>query len=119
VPPSAHSVTFELPDASRRTIAASPDEPLLAAARRQGLALPSRCEQGWDLACAARVVEGELDHRRARRYYAEDAAAGYALICVATPCSDVVLETHQSVAMRRHREVHGLPTPRAVAPLGG
>ena len=107
-------MTFQLPDATRRTVAAGPDEPILAAARRHGLALPSRCEQGWDLACAARIVEGELDHRHARRYYAEDAAAGYALICVARARSNAVLRTHQSNAMRRHREAHGLPTPKAV-----
>ena len=112
---TSYAVTFQLPDASRRTVAAGPDEPILAAARRHGLALPSRCEQGWDLACAARIVEGDLDHRRARGYYAEDAAAGYALICVARARSDVVLRTHQSTAMRRNREAHGLPTPKAVA----
>jgi ferredoxin len=105
------SVTLELPNAARRTISASADESILAAARRNGVRLPSRCEQGWDLACAARVLQGTVSHRRARRYYPQDAAAGFALICVATPCSDVVLRTHESAAMRRHREAHGLPAP--------
>lgn len=104
-------VIVDLPHEGRHTITARADETVLAAARRHGLRLPSRCECGWDLACAARVLEGELDHSRARRYFPEDAAAGFALICVAVPRSDLVIRTHQSAAMRHHREVHGLPAP--------
>ena len=85
---------------------------VLDAARRAGLDLPSACEQGWDLACAVRVLEGELDHADARRYYAEDARAGFALICTAKPLSDLRLRTHQSEEMRTHRRRLGLPAPR-------
>lgn len=91
---------------------ASGEEYVLDAARRAGLKLPSLCEQGWDIACAARVLEGELDHSDAQRYYPEDRAAGFALICVAKPRSDVRLRTHQTEAMRAHRNAHGLPVTR-------
>ena len=106
------AVTFELPGGRIRTVAVGRDEHVLAAARRSGLELPSLCEQGWDIACAVRVIEGRLDHRDARRYYPEDERAGFALICTAKPLTDLRLRTHQSAAMRRHRDAHGLPAPR-------
>lgn len=92
-------------------VRAGAEEYVLDAARRAGLRLPSLCEQGWDIACAAKVIEGKLDHSDARRYYPEDEAAGFALICVAKPRSDLRLRTHQTEAMRGHRDMHGLPAP--------
>lgn len=91
---------------------AAPGDAVLEAARRAGLELPSVCEQGWDIACAMRVLAGELDHADARRYYPEDEEAGFALPCVARPLSDLRLRTHQTEAMRVHRDRHGLPAPR-------
>jgi ferredoxin len=88
------------------------DEHILDAARRQGLELPSSCEQGWDLACAVRVLSGEWDNGDARRYYGQDAQAGFALICTAKPRSDLRLRTHQRAAMQEHRRAHRLPAPR-------
>jgi ferredoxin len=93
-------------------VAVGEDEHILAAARRAGLVLPSLCEQGWDLACAVRVLSGSLDHSDSRRYYPEDERAGFALICTAKPRSDLRLRAHQTAAMRRHRDAHGLPAPR-------
>ncbi len=87
------------------------EEHVLDAARRAGLALPSLCEQGWDIACAAKVLEGRLDHTDARRYYAADEEAGFALPCTAKPLSDLRLRTHQTRAMREHRRANGLPAP--------
>lgn len=110
----SYRVTFEYPDGRVYEVAVSEDDYVLAAARGAGLELPSRCEQGWDLACAVKVLEGELEHSDARRYYEQDQEAGFALICTARPCSDLRLRTHQIEAMREHRDAHGLPTPRGV-----
>jgi len=88
------------------------EEHILDAARRCGLVLPSACEQGWDLACAVRVIEGEWDNTDARRYYAVDREAGFALICTAKPRSNMRVETHQRAAMQDHRAAHRLPAPR-------
>jgi ferredoxin len=107
-----YEVVFELPDGSTRTVRCGAEEHILDAARRHGLQLPSACEQGWDLACAARVLAGTLDHTDARRHYPQDEEAGYALICTAKPCSDLRLQTHQRDAMRQHRLTKRLPTPR-------
>lgn len=84
---------------------------MLDAARRAGLGLPSLCEQGWDLACAVRVVEGRLDHADARRYYDADEQAGFALICTSKPLTDLKLRAFQTAAMREHRKRRGLPAP--------
>ena len=110
---ASHRVTFELPDGTIRTLDVGEDEYVLEAARQAGLELPSLCEQGWDIACAARVLEGVLDHSDALRYFEADRDAGFALICRARPRSDLRLRTHQSAAMRANRDRHGLPAPRA------
>ena len=101
-----------MPDGSTRVVWCGAEEHVLDAARRAGLTLPSLCEQGWDTACAVKVLEGKLDHSDARRYYPQDEEAGFALICTAKPLSDLRLRTHQSAAMRVHRDRHGLPAPR-------
>jgi ferredoxin len=101
-----------LPDGEMRTVRAAHEEHILDAARRAGLDLPSACEIGWDLACACRVLAGDFDNSDARRYYPEDAEAGFALICTAKPRSDLVIRTHQREAMREHRAALGLPAPR-------
>jgi ferredoxin len=106
------NVVFEFPNGDIREVAVGEDEHVLAAARRAGLTLPSLCEQGWDLACAVRVLEGRWDNGDARRYYPQDEEAGFALICTATPRSDMRVRTHQTEAMRRERDAHGLPAPR-------
>lgn len=100
-----------MPDGSTAAVSCGADEHVLDAARRAGLTLPSLCEQGWDLACAVRVIEGRLDHGDARRYYAADEQAGFALICTAKPLTDLKLRTLQARAMREHRNRRGLPAP--------
>lgn len=109
---TSYRVTFEYPDGQVCEVDVGEDDHVLAAARAAGLELPSLCEQGWDIACAVKVLSGELDHSDARRYFEEDREAGFALICAAKPCSDLYLCTHQTEAMREHRDEHGLPAPR-------
>jgi ferredoxin len=105
-------VVFELPDGSCQAVRCGAEEHVLDAARRQGMELPSACEQGWDLACAVEVLAGRLDHADARRYYPADERTGFALICTAKPLCDLRLRTHRSEAMRAHRSENGLPGPR-------
>lgn len=106
------TVELELPDGTVRSLEVGAEEYILGAAHRAGLDLPSLCEQGWDLACAVKVLAGTLDHSDARRYYEQDHEAGFALICTGKPCSDLRLRTHQTEAMREHRDAHNLPAPR-------
>ena len=45
---------------SGRTFTAEPDEPLLAAAIRQGIGLPYGCRDGACGSCKSRLVEGRV-----------------------------------------------------------
>jgi ferredoxin len=106
------AIELELPSGEREVVRVGAEEYVLDAARATGLRLPSVCEQGWDIACAAKVLAGTFDHSDARRYYREDEEAGFALLCVAKPRSDARLRTHATEEMRRHRDRQGLPAPR-------
>ncbi len=105
-----YAVTFVLPDGVRTTLRIAADDFLWQAAGRAGLDLPSRCRIGWCLSCAARLLApGAVDQSAARRYFAEDRAAGFVLLCTAKPRSPLVLATHQENALREHRQALGLP----------
>lgn len=81
---------------------------------------PKACEQGWCLACAARLIEGRVDHSDAVLYFPEDAKAGFVLMCAARPLSDLLLEHDPHWTRRQmvqHRIDHNLPLRRYPAPL--
>ncbi len=87
---------------------------ILVVAYHAGYDLPSMCLQGWCITCAARVEgPGEWDHSASLRYFPQDRKAGFILLCTARARSDLVIRTHQRVAMRDHRLANSLPTPRA------
>jgi ferredoxin len=106
-----YHVTFVTPDREVET-EVGPDEYLFEAAAAAGLELPSMCLQGWCTSCAGKVLQGRVDQSEARRYYPEDEAAGFVLLCSAYPRSDLRLLTHQREEMRAHRRGLGLPAPR-------
>jgi len=105
------TVRVKFPDGEERAFEAGVEEYILDAARRAGLDLPSLCEQGWDLSCAAMIISGEVDQSDALRYYEEDKKAGFILPCTAKPRSNLVLLVDQTKAMREHRRIHGKPFP--------
>jgi CDP-4-dehydro-6-deoxyglucose reductase len=76
---------------------AAPDETILDAALRQGLALPYGCRDGACGACRGRVLEGVVDHGRASiaALSAADRAAGDALFCCARARSDLLIECRE------------------------
>jgi ferredoxin len=104
-------VTFVTP-AGDVSVDVADDQYLLDAAAAAGLELPSMCLQGWCTTCAGRLLEGRVDQSEARRYYPQDEAAGYVLLCSAFPRSPIRVLTHQKEEMRAHRRAHGLPAPR-------
>lgn len=72
---------------------ASPDEPLLAAARASGLGLPSSCRNGSCRACRCRLRSGRIAYRiEWPGLLAEEKAEGWILPCVAYAVSDLVIE---------------------------
>jgi ferredoxin len=108
---ATYQVTFVHGDQEVRTEVAD-HQYLLNAGVEAGLDLPYMCLQGWCTTCAGRVLEGEFDQSEARRYYPQDRAAGFILLCSAYPCSDLRILTHQKEVMRAHRRKLGLPAPQ-------
>lgn len=71
---------------------ASPGETLLAAARAQGVVLPSSCRNGTCRECRCRVVEGHVRHTIPWPGLSlEEKQEGWVLPCVAEAESDLVI----------------------------
>ncbi len=108
-----YTVELILPDGNKHRLDVAADEVILEVAYREGIDLPSMCLMGWCITCAGRLVgEGIVDQSASRRYYPEDAEAGFVLLCTGKPRSDLCIRTHQKTALRDHRIACGLPTPR-------
>ena len=88
--PCHFHITLERPDCAFQ-FEAPADEYLLYAMQDAGIESPQICEQGWCLACAARLVAGEVDRSAALTNYPEDAHAGFVLLCSTKPRSNLVL----------------------------
>jgi ferredoxin len=108
---ATYQVTFTTPGGEKQ-VAVKDDEYLLEAGVNAGLDLPFMCLQGWCTTCAGKLLEGKVDQSEALRYYSQDEAAGFVLLCSAFPRSDLRILTHQKEQMRAHRRAHGLPAPR-------
>lgn len=70
------------------------DEPILAAAIRQGIGLPYGCRDGACGSCKSRLLEGRVLHgaHQDKALSAAEEAAGLILTCCATPQTDCVVE---------------------------
>ncbi|MET3615592.1 ferredoxin [Rhizobium aquaticum] len=99
------TIRLERPDGSW-TFEAPSDEYLLYTLIDAGIETPFICEQGWCLACAAKLVSGKVDDSAALTRYPEDGQAGFLLLCSARPLSDLVLrqDIHETRReMTQHR----------------
>ena len=102
-------IRLERPDGAHE-FEAPEDEYLLYPMIEAGIESPYICEQGWCLACAARLVEGEVDRSDALTLYSEDAQSGFLLLCSTRPKSDLILtqDIHQTRRdMTQQRVSHG------------
>jgi len=82
----------------RETVEVDGDEPVLDAAEAAGFSLPFGCRTGACGTCTARLLEGEMTHRRPPRALKEHHLAdGYVLTCVAAPTTAARLEVGASV----------------------
>lgn len=87
--PSGHS--FDAPS----------DETLLKSADQAGFKLPYGCSAGACGACKAKVVTGQVDHGNYQEHALseQEKTAGMALMCCATPRSDLTLEVREVSAL--------------------
>ncbi|NWG39600.1 MAG: CDP-6-deoxy-delta-3,4-glucoseen reductase [Hydrogenophilaceae bacterium] len=73
------------------------DETILSAALREGFSLPYGCRNGACGSCKGRVLEGKIDYGKyqSNTLKPEEIEEGKALLCVARPLSDLVLEVKE------------------------
>jgi ferredoxin-NADP reductase len=77
---------------SSRTFTMSPSETVLAAAKKNGVAIPSSCSQGVCGTCKTRVLEGTVDMKHNGGIRDREIQKGLRLLCCSRPISDLVLE---------------------------
>ena len=75
------------------------DQTVLAAAEAAGVVLPSSCCSGVCTTCAALISSGSVHQPDAMGVKAELQDQGYALLCVAVPCSDLTLKAGMEDAL--------------------
>ncbi|TJY64694.1 2Fe-2S iron-sulfur cluster binding domain-containing protein [Sinimarinibacterium sp. CAU 1509] len=73
-----------------------PDETILQAGLRQHLALPFGCQSGGCASCRVRLLDGNVAHRLPPPALSTaEIDAGYILMCLAQPQSDLRIDLHQ------------------------
>lgn len=89
-----HTITLR---PSGHTYACPADMPVLKAGLDAGLFMPYSCRSGVCRTCRGSIIEGEVDYGDVHPSYlsADDKRAGLALLCKATPRSDLVIEVRE------------------------
>ncbi|WP_254762576.1 2Fe-2S iron-sulfur cluster-binding protein [Natrinema marinum] len=113
---TSHDVTLEWPDGRTLTLAVDEDETILGAAECDGAVLPYGCRTGACGTCSGRLLEvegaerdadGTIDacavddaiayRRLSRALKDRHRAAGYVLLCIASPRADCRIAVGSSV----------------------
>jgi len=89
--PSETSFTVTLAK-SGKTFSVSPNQTLLAAAKKAGAVVPSSCSQGVCGTCKTAVLQGDVDMQHNGGIRQREIDKGLRLLCCSRPTSDLVLD---------------------------
>lgn len=87
------------------------DQTVFQAAEQAGITLPIACAYGGCITCAARKLSGKVVQPKGTALNKRQSMAGYILLCVARPRSDLTLD----VGVESHSDLYQNPfaTPEA------
>ncbi|MBW4593289.1 MAG: 2Fe-2S iron-sulfur cluster binding domain-containing protein [Brasilonema angustatum HA4187-MV1] len=83
---------IELVNRDKFVVQVAENQYILDAVEEAGLRLPVGCRYGACITCAARLIEGQVDHSRTVVLKPAQSDQGYVLLCVAYPRSDCKFE---------------------------
>ncbi|SAL40966.1 ferredoxin oxidoreductase [Caballeronia peredens] len=77
---------------SARSFTMNASETVLAAAKRNGVAIASSCSQGVCGTCKTKLIEGDVDMRHNGGIRDREVQKGFRLLCCSRPSSDLLLD---------------------------